>query len=174
MSQLSQNGVFKWSWCSLSMPWKSLGNKEGWWEICHFTSTQKSKVIIIASPALAYLDKKYNRRQDTLSLGWRGYWGTELVGGNKGLFSKLSRSLKKIIKNPIHGELSGSLPLKWSKHSLQWHPDGAAQDNAHFIVPRGGRQGVAPATVLHIAGTWRGNPPLCQLLWWSSFPLSLP
>ncbi len=28
---------------------------------CHSTSTQKSKVIIIASPAWAYLDKKCNR-----------------------------------------------------------------------------------------------------------------
>ncbi len=41
MSQLSQKGIFKWSWYVLSMPWKSLENKEGWWEICHFTSTQK-------------------------------------------------------------------------------------------------------------------------------------
>jgi hypothetical protein len=45
------------------------------------------------------------------------------------------------------------LTLKWSKHSLQWHPDGAALGNAHSFVPRGGRQGVAPATVLHIAST---------------------
>ncbi len=37
---------------------KSLGNKEGWWEVCHFTSTQKTNVIIIASPAQAYLGKK--------------------------------------------------------------------------------------------------------------------
>jgi hypothetical protein len=29
-------------------------------------------------------------------------------------------------------------PLKWSKHSLQWHPDGAALGNAHSFVPRGG------------------------------------
>jgi hypothetical protein len=44
-------------------------------------------------------------------------------------------------------------PLKWSKHSLQGHPDGAALGNAHSFVPRGERQGIAPATVLHIAGT---------------------
>ena len=44
-------------------------------------------------------------------------------------------------------------PLKWSKHSLQWHPHGAALDNAHSFVSRGGRQDVAPATALHIAGT---------------------
>ncbi len=56
-------------------------------------------------------------------------------------------------------------PLKWSKHSLQWHPHSAALGNAHSFVSRGGRQGVAAATALHIAGTWRGNPPLCQLLW---------
>ncbi len=30
----------------------------------------------------------------------------------------------------------------------------------HFpLCPWGWRQGVAPATALHIAGTWRGNPP---------------
>ncbi len=39
-----------------------------------------------------------------------------------------------------------SSPLKWSKHSLQWHPHGAALDNAHSFVSRGGRQGVAPAS----------------------------
>jgi hypothetical protein len=31
-------------------------------------------------------------------------------------------------------------PLKWSKHSLQWHSDGAALGNVHSFVPRGGRQ----------------------------------
>jgi hypothetical protein len=48
---------------------KSLGNKEGCQEICHFTSTQKIKVIIIASPARAYLDKKCNRSRGKLSIG---------------------------------------------------------------------------------------------------------
>ncbi len=57
-------------------------------------------------------------------------------------------------------------PSKWSKHSLQWHPHGAALANAHSFVSWGGRQGVAPATALHIAGTWRGNPPLMMSLGW--------
>ncbi len=35
----------------------------------HFTSTQKNKVIIIASPAQAYLDKKCNRSRGRLSIG---------------------------------------------------------------------------------------------------------
>jgi hypothetical protein len=39
-------------------------------EICHFTSTQKGKVIIIASPVRAYLDKKCNTRsRGRLSIG---------------------------------------------------------------------------------------------------------
>ncbi len=35
-------------------------------------------------------------------------------------------------------------PLKWSKHSLQWHPDGAALGNAHSFVPRGGGKKALP------------------------------
>jgi hypothetical protein len=42
-------------------------------------------------------------------------------------------------------------PLKWSKHSLQWHPYGTVLGNAHSFVSGGGRQGIAPATALHIA-----------------------
>ncbi len=77
MFQLSQKGVFKWSWCVLSMPWKSLENKEDWWEICHFTSTTKKIIISIASPTPAYLDKKCNRSQGRPSIGWQGSLGTE-------------------------------------------------------------------------------------------------
>jgi hypothetical protein len=56
-----------------------------------FHINTKDNVINIASPTLAYLDKKYNRSWGIPSIGWRGAWGTELVWGNKGLFSKLNR-----------------------------------------------------------------------------------
>ncbi len=115
------------------MPWKSLGNKEGWWEICHFTSTQKTN---ISSPALAYLEKKYNKRWGRPSIGWRGSWGTELVWGNKGLFSKLSKKLKKNM--PSHLVLPGSIPLKWGRQLFAVAPSMAQQwANAPSFVSGG-------------------------------------
>ncbi len=65
-------------------------------------------------------------------------------------------------------------PLKWSKHSLKWRSHGPVLGNAHSFVSRVGRQSVTPATALHIASTQRGNPPLCQLLWWSLSPSLSP
>ncbi len=51
--------------------------------------------------------------------------------GNKGLISKLNRK-KSMVSS------QDPSPLKWSKHSLQWHPHGTALGNAHSFVSRGG------------------------------------
>jgi hypothetical protein len=70
MSQLSQQGVLKMTKVlSVNDRAKVWEIKKICCEICHFTSTQKSKVIIIASPARAYLDKKSNRSWGRLSIG---------------------------------------------------------------------------------------------------------
>ena len=68
-----------------------------------FHMNTKPNVINIASPVLAYLDKKYNRSQGRLSKGWWDSWGTELVWSNKGLFGKLNRCCKPPSYVPYKG-----------------------------------------------------------------------
>ncbi len=154
---------------------KSLGNKRGCWVICPSTSTQTLEIIIIASPARAYLDKKRNISQGILSIGrqgswrsggcrasngWLGSWSTELCGGQtKGCsvnWTVIVNNEQKenpwwAVRNPPHWKgantRSSVIPIThWC-----W---------MHFpLCPWGWRQGVAPATALHIASTWKGNPP---------------
>jgi hypothetical protein len=49
-----------------------------------FHINTKNNVINIASPALAYLDKKDNRSWGRLSIGLRGSWELNWCGGTKG------------------------------------------------------------------------------------------
>jgi hypothetical protein len=68
MSQLSQQGVFKMTKVL------SVNDRAKVWEQIkkvaeRFVITQKIEVIIIASPARAYLDKKCNRSRGRLSIG---------------------------------------------------------------------------------------------------------
>jgi hypothetical protein len=80
MSQLPQQGVFK------MIKLLSVNVRAKVWEIKKVDERfvishqhQKNEVIIIASPAQAYLDKKCNRSRGRLSIGWRGLGGVEEV-----------------------------------------------------------------------------------------------
>ncbi len=70
MSQLSQQGVFKMAKVlSVNVRAKVWEIKKVAERFCHSTSAHKIKVIIIASPSRAYLDKKCNRSRDRSSIG---------------------------------------------------------------------------------------------------------
>jgi hypothetical protein len=69
MSQLSQQGVFKMTKVLSVNDRTKVWEKRRLLRDLSFHINAKSKVIIIASPARAYLDKKCNRSWGRLSIG---------------------------------------------------------------------------------------------------------
>jgi hypothetical protein len=82
-----------------------------------------------------------------------------MQGTNRGFFSKLNNSCKsKQNKNPWWA-VRNPPPVKGA-NTLSSVTPMTQRWWMHFpLCPWGWRQGVAPATALHISGTWRGNPP---------------
>ncbi len=103
------------------MPWNSLWNKEGWWDDLSFHINTKNDDINIASPALAYLEKKYNRSRGRSSIGWQGSWGTELVRGTKSYLVYWTGSWKKL-KHNCHCNCHCCLHYHCHCHWCCWRP----------------------------------------------------
>jgi hypothetical protein len=82
-------------------------------------------------------------------------------GTNRGLFSKLNSSCKKL-KRQSMVSCQEPPPLKGSKHSLQSHPHDAALVNAHSFVSMGVEARCCPCHSTAHCRHMKRHPSLCQ------------